>query len=51
MTAEKMSIFDDNGKQMLEPGAFRVFAGGSQPDARSEALTGQKVLSADFIVK
>jgi hypothetical protein len=27
--------WDDNGKPLLEPGAFRIVVGGGQPDDRS----------------
>ncbi|MFU0800578.1 MAG: hypothetical protein ACFWUE_07980 [Xylanivirga thermophila] len=39
------------GRCLLEPGQFRVYVGGQQPDKRSEVLTGKKVLSCEFEVK
>jgi len=45
-----LSLIDDRGHRVLEPGRFRLFVGGSQPDARSRALTGQAPLSAAFEV-
>jgi beta-glucosidase len=33
--------------RVIEPGKFRLFVGGSQPDARSVELTGQAPLSVD----
>jgi len=48
--ARDLSLIDDLGHRVLEPGRFRVFVGGSQPDARSRALTGQAPLSAEFEV-
>ncbi len=50
VTARQMALIDDGGNCILEPGAFRVFVGGSQPDPRSEELTGSPVLHTDFKV-
>lgn len=50
LTAHHMSLIDDAGKRMLEPGAFRLFVGGSQPDPRSVALAGAAPREADFAV-
>lgn len=47
---KQMAYVDAEGRSVLEPGAFRVFIGGSQPDARSQKLTGKKVSQADFTV-
>ena len=48
--ARDLSLIDDRGHRVLEPGRFRVTLGGSQPDARSLALTGQAPLAAEFEV-
>ena len=45
-----MSLIDNEGKRLVEPGSFEVYAGGSQPDARSRELTGTGVLNASFEV-
>jgi beta-glucosidase len=50
LTPRQMSLIDDEGSRILEPGRFRVYAGGSQPDTRSQALTGTSPLSAEFSV-
>jgi beta-glucosidase len=50
VTARQMALIDDGGNCMLEPGTFRVFVGGSQPDPRSEELTGTTVPHTDFTV-
>ena len=50
ITARQMALIDENGTCVLEPGAFRVYAGGSQPDGRSVELTGKAVPSASFTV-
>lgn len=51
LTSRQMALIDNDGKCVLEPGLFQAFIGGSQPDARSEKLTGAKVLSTVFDVK
>jgi beta-glucosidase len=48
--AKSLSLIDNDGKRWLEPGRFRIFVGGSQPDARSAALLGQAPLAADVVV-
>lgn len=50
VTARQMALIDGDGNCVLEPGEFRVYAGGSQPDARSEELTGMPVPFAEFTV-
>lgn len=36
------ALYDENGQCVLEPGAYAVYAGMQQPDARSSRLTGEK---------
>lgn len=48
LDARALSFIDDFGVRRLEPGRFRVFVGGSQPDARSVALLGQAPLEAEL---
>jgi beta-glucosidase len=48
LTEKDLSLIDDDGKRVLEPGRFRVYVGGSQPDARSVELMGRTPLSAEF---
>jgi beta-glucosidase len=43
-----LSLIDDQGRRVLEPGRFRVTVGGSQPDARSVALAGQAPLALEL---
>jgi len=50
VTPRQRAFINDEGKCLLEPGTFRVTVGGSQPDARSEALTGVPVLAEEFEV-
>lgn len=50
LAARDLSLIDEAGKRVLEPGRFRLYVGGSQPDARSVTLTGQAPLQAEFDV-
>lgn len=50
IAAEKMALIDEEGNSVLEPGLFEVYIGGSQPDKRSESLTGTKIAKAAFEV-
>ncbi|MCH4239063.1 MAG: glycoside hydrolase family 3 C-terminal domain-containing protein [Oscillospiraceae bacterium] len=50
ISPRQMALIDEDGNCVLEPGAFRVFVGGSQPDKRSAELTGKSVSSASFTV-
>lgn len=50
LTPKQMSIINNDGERILEPGLFKVYAGGSQPDERSFALTQTNTLSAGFTV-
>jgi beta-glucosidase len=51
ISARFMAVIDENGKPVLEPGTFVLYAGTSQPDKRSEQLTGKKALQASFKVQ
>jgi beta-glucosidase len=51
LTARDLSLIDFAGQRQLEPGRFRLSVGGSQPDARSVALTGQTPLSIELEVE
>jgi len=50
LSARALSLIDDTGQRLLEPGQFRVFVGGSQPDSRSVSLLGQSPLAAELAV-
>lgn len=50
VTPRDMALIDEEGRCLLEPGEFEVFIGGSQPDARSQALTGTPVVRYAFTV-
>jgi len=50
LDATALSLIDDEGQRRLEPGAFRLFVGGSQPDARSIVLMGRAPLAAELRV-
>jgi beta-glucosidase len=44
----QMVAINDDGKCILAPGKFEIFVGGSQPDERSQKLTGTKVLKTSY---
>ena len=50
LTRRHLSLIDNDGRRLLEPGAFRIYVGGQQPDERSRQLTGQGVLEVDLMV-
>ncbi|HHV97216.1 MAG TPA: glycoside hydrolase family 3 protein [Clostridiaceae bacterium] len=50
LTPRHMSMINDEGKRILEPGRFEVYIGGSQPDRRSIELTGSQVSKTRFEV-
>jgi beta-glucosidase len=45
-----LSLIDEHGRRVLEPGRFRVTIGGSQPDPRSIFLTGRAPLGVEIEV-
>ncbi len=49
--AEQMMLVDEDGKSVLEPGRFRLTAGGCSPSARGEALGAPAPVSAEFTVQ
>jgi len=51
ITPEMMSIINESGKLVLEPGWFTLFIGGSLPSKRSEELGASKPLKLRFCVK
>jgi len=48
LSAKALSLIDEAGRRLLEPGIFRIFVGGSQPDARSVELLGRAPLAVDL---
>lgn len=44
VTEEDLKIVNEDGEKVLESGDYAITIGGGQPDKRTEALTGQKVL-------
>ena len=43
LPAEAFALYDKQGVNRVEAGRYLIFAGGAQPDSRSEKLTGKKV--------
>lgn len=50
LSMRDLSLIDLQGRRVIEPGRFRITIGGSQPDVRSVALTGQHPPSAELEV-
>lgn len=50
LTAEQMSFADDDGHWVLEPGEFKVWVGGRQPDLKA-AVQPVNVLEGEFTVQ
>jgi beta-glucosidase len=50
LTPKDLSLINEAGERVLEPGAFRITVGGSQPDTRSVALMGQAPLGTQVEV-
>jgi beta-glucosidase len=48
LSSDALSLIDDDGQRVLEPGIFEIYVGGTQPDARSAELTGQTPLKTDI---
>ena len=48
ITPEMLMIFDDEGRQRLEPGKFRLTAGGCSPGERGVVLGASKPISLEF---
>ncbi len=44
----QLALIDDDGKCLLEPGKFRFYVGGQQPDSRSKELTAKDVHSIEL---
>ena len=50
LSLRDLSLIDLQGRRVIEPGRFRLSVGGSQPDARSVTLSGQRPLSIELDV-
>ena len=48
LSSRDLSLIDEAGKRIFQPGRYRVFVGGSQPDERSGDLIGEDPLSLDI---
>jgi beta-glucosidase len=48
LTPRDLSLIDERGSRVLEPGRFRATIGGCQPDPRSVELMGQAPLGIEF---
>ncbi|NVM27225.1 MAG: glycoside hydrolase family 3 C-terminal domain-containing protein [Candidatus Helarchaeota archaeon] len=50
IASRQMALITNEGKCVLEPGKFKIFVGGCQPDKRSRMLMGNVVLEDTFEV-
>jgi beta-glucosidase len=48
LPAEQFMLVDDSGNQVLEPGLFRLYAGGCSPDRRAQVLGAPAWLTAEI---
>lgn len=48
LTTRDLSLIDEGGKRVYQPGRYRIFIGGSQPDERSGDLIGEDPLEIDI---
>jgi beta-glucosidase len=48
ITPEMLALFDEDGRQKLEPGQFRLTAGGCSPGGRGPALGAPQPVTLDF---
>ena len=46
-----MEVVDEQGQRHIDSKSFRIYAGTSQPDSRSQALTGQKPLELNVTLR
>ena len=51
ITPRQLALINEEGRCVLEPGEFKIYVGGQQPDERSKSLTGKEVLSVVLNVK
>jgi beta-glucosidase len=48
LSSRDLSLIDEAGRRVFQPGRYRLFVGGSQPDTRSGDLIGEDPLSLDL---
>lgn len=48
LTCRDLSLVEESGQRVFQPGTLRVFMGGSQPDERSYALLGHRPQSIEI---
>ena len=51
LNEDAFGLYDENGEWKLNPGSYKVYIGNSQPDRRSEELTGKKCLGINVIIE
>lgn len=48
---EDFGLYNEDAQKNVEKGAYRISFGGSQPESRSEALTGKKVWTTEILAR
>src|SRR5690606_3548134 len=51
LSRRQLGSINQEGDCFLEPGWYRIYAGGRQPDDRSRQLTGSEVLTAEVRIE
>lgn len=50
LTTRDLSLIDEGGARVYQPGRYKVFVGGSQPDERSGDLLGEDPVSTELVL-
>lgn len=50
LTRRQLASIDNHGDCILEPGKYRIYVGGRQPDERSRQLAGTEVLTTEVTI-
>jgi beta-glucosidase len=50
LTTRDLSLIDERGKRVFQPGRYKLYLGGSQPDERSGDLIGEDPLSTEIVL-
>jgi beta-glucosidase len=50
LTTRDLSLIDESGARIYQPGRYQVFVGGSQPDQRSGDLLGEDPVSMEIVL-
>ncbi|HHY57285.1 MAG TPA: glycoside hydrolase family 3 protein, partial [Chloroflexi bacterium] len=51
VSSEMLATVDDDGRSSVQPGAYRLYAGGSSPGTRSSVLGAPQATTAEFLIR